>query len=116
MRKLLSTTFFTIRQKVVLGFILSIIAFVGVGIIAYRNLLTIERKIGFVVKGHELHDTLLEARRYEKNFLLYGDRKNLEEALANLQRGKQVYSRLHPDVEGLKGVTYLERLEAEMEG
>jgi signal transduction histidine kinase len=113
--KLLSTTHLSIRKKVILGFALSIIALVGVGIIAYGNLLTIERKIGFVVRGHELHDTLLEARRYEKNFLLYGGRENLEEALANLERGKKVYLRIHPDVMGLKGVSYLERLESEME-
>ncbi|MGD8989260.1 MAG: HAMP domain-containing protein, partial [Syntrophobacterales bacterium] len=115
MGKLLSTTYFSIRKKVILGFILSIIAFVGVGIIAYRNLLTIERKIVFVVRGHQLHDTLLEARRYEKNFLLYGDKENYEEALAYLEIGKEEYLRIHPDVKGLKGVTYLERLESEME-
>ena len=115
MAKLFSMRDFSIRKKVILGFTLSIIAFVGVGIIAYRNLLTIERKIGFVVKGHELHDTLLEARRYEKNFLLYGGKENLEEALTNLERGKEVYLRIHPDVRGLKGVSYLERLENEME-
>lgn len=115
MAKLISNTHLSIRQKVILGFALSIIAFVGVGIIAYRNLLTIERKIEFVVGGHELHDTLLEARRYEKNFLLYGDRENYEEALAYLERGKEEYLRIHPDVMGLKGVTYLERLESEME-
>jgi signal transduction histidine kinase len=115
MGKLLSTRDLSIRKKVVLGFALSIIAFVAVGIIAYRNLLTVERKIGFVVRGHELHDTLLEARRYEKNFLLYGERENVEEALAFLERGMKVYLRLHPDVEGLKGVSYLERLESEME-
>ena len=105
----------SIRKKVILSFVLSTIAFVCLGIIAYHNLLTIERKIGFVVRGHELHDTLLEARRYEKNFLLYGNRENVEEALAFLERGKKVYLRLHPDVGGLKGVTYLERLESEME-
>jgi signal transduction histidine kinase len=114
MAKLFSTPHFSIRQKVVLGFALSIIAFVGVGIIAYRNLLTIERKIVFVVRGHQLHDTLLESRRYEKNFLLYGDRDNYEAALAYLEKGKKEYLRIHPDVEGLKGVTYLERLESEM--
>jgi len=115
MVKLPSTGHFSIRNKVILGFALSIIAFVGVGIIAYRNLLTVERKLEFVVRGHELHDTLLEARRYEKNFLLYGGKENLEEALANLERGKKVYLRIHPDVMGLKGVTYLERLESEMD-
>ncbi|MGD8253614.1 MAG: ATP-binding protein [Syntrophobacterales bacterium] len=111
-----SSTHLSIRQKVVLGFVLSIIAFVGVGIIAYYNLLTIERKIGFVVRGHELHNTLLEARRYEKNFLLYGQRENIKEALTHLERGKEVYVRLHPDVRGLKGITYLEKLESEMNG
>jgi signal transduction histidine kinase len=115
MAKLLFGSHYSIRQKVILGFVLSVIAFVGVGIIAYRNLLTMERKFSFVVRGHELHDTLLEARRYEKNFLLYGERENYEEALAYLERGKKVYLRLHPDVKGLKGVTYLERLESEME-
>ncbi len=114
MTKLFSSKYFSIRNKVILGFFLSIIAFVGVGIIAYRNLLTIERKIEFVVKGHELHDTLLEARRYEKNFLLYGQRDSYEDALAYLERGKEVYLRIHPDVRGLKGVSYLERLENEM--
>ena len=107
---------FSIRNKVILGFAVSIIAFVGVGIIAYYNLLTIERKIGFVVRGHELHNTLLEARRYEKNFLLYGQKENIKEALTHLERGKEVYLRLHPDVKGLKGVTYLEKLESEMDG
>jgi len=115
MAKLFSSIHFSIRNKVILGFALSIIAFVGLGIIAYRNILTIERKIEFVVKGHELHDTLLEARRYEKNFLLYGVRENFEEALAFLERGKKVYLRLHTDVKGLEGVTYLERLENEMD-
>jgi signal transduction histidine kinase len=115
MGKLFSTRDLSIRKKVVLGFALSIIAFVCLGIIAYRNLLTIERKIEFVVKGHELHDTLLEARRYEKNFLLYGGRENVEESLAFLETGKKVYLGLHPDVKGLRGVTYLERLESEME-
>jgi two-component system NtrC family sensor kinase len=114
MAKLASSTHFSIRQKIILGFALSIIAFVAVGIVAYRNLLTIERKLQFVVIGHELHDTLLEARRYEKNFLLYGQRESYEEALAYLERGKKVYLRIHPDVRGLKGVTYLERLENEM--
>ena len=114
MTKLFSSKYFSIRNKVILGFFLSIIAFVGVGIIAYRNLLTIERKIEFLVKGNDLHDTLLEARRYEKNFLLYGQRDSYEDALAYLERGKEVYLRIHPDVRGLKGVSYLEMLENEM--
>lgn len=114
MGKIISIKSLTIRNKVILGFALSMIAFAGVGIIAYRNLLTIQRKLHFVVIGHELHDTLLEARRYEKNFLLYGQRENYEEALEFVAKGQQVYGRIHPDVEGLKGVAYLDRLESEM--
>ena len=81
MAKFLSGKHFSIRNKVILGLALSTIAFVGVGIIAYRHLSTIERKMEFVFKGHELHDTLLEARSYEKNFLLYGEGRTLMKRL-----------------------------------
>ena len=104
----------TIRQKVVLGFVLSLLAFLLVGMVEYRNILQIERKLRFVVIGYELHDTLLEARRYEKNFLLYGGRENFEEALANVARAKEISDRIEPDVTGLKGAVYLQELKKEL--
>jgi signal transduction histidine kinase len=104
----------TIRQKVILGFCLSLLAFLLVGMVGYQNILRIERKLRFVVIGYDLHNTLLEARRYEKNFLLYGGRENYDEALANVERAKEISERIAPDVSGLKGATYLQELQREL--
>ncbi|MGE5310959.1 MAG: ATP-binding protein [Nitrospirota bacterium] len=114
MTKFLKLPRLTIRQKVVLGFGLSLLAFLLVGMLEYQSLLRIEQKLRFVVIGHELHDTLLEARRYEKNFLLYGGRENYDEAVANVERAKEVSERIAPDVTGLKGATYLQELQREL--
>jgi signal transduction histidine kinase len=104
----------TIRQKVILGFGLSLVAFLLVGIVEHQNILRIERKLRFVLIGYELQNTLLEARRYEKNFLLYGGRENYDEAFANVERAKEISERIAPDVSGLKGATYLQELQREL--
>ncbi|MFC1813676.1 ATP-binding protein [Thermodesulfobacteriota bacterium] len=107
--------YLTIRQKVVLGFILSIIAVLILGIVAYRNLLRIEKKLTFVVIGHELHDDLLEVRRYEKNYLLYNGRENYEAAVFNLEKAKNVSLAIQSDFKGLEGATYLAELRSEID-
>jgi len=104
----------TIRQKVILGFGLSLVAFLLVGIVEYQNILRIEQKLRFVLIGYELQNTLLEARRYEKNFLLYGGRENYDEAVANVERAREISERIAPDVSGLKGATYLQELQREL--
>ena len=104
----------TIRQKVILGFGLSLVAFLLVGFVEHQNILRIERKLRFVLIGYELQNTLLEARRYEKNFLLYGGRENYDEAVANVERAKDISERIAPDVSGLKGATYLQELQREL--
>jgi two-component system NtrC family sensor kinase len=109
-----SRLYLTIRQKVIVGFALSMIAFLVVSIIAYRNFLKIEQKLRFVRTGHELHDTILEIRRYEKNFLLYGLSEDYREALQYLARSKEIFVRIEPDVRGLKGAAYLEKLQGEI--
>ncbi|HVO83961.1 MAG TPA: hypothetical protein VMU60_06020, partial [Syntrophobacteria bacterium] len=114
MTTLLKAPRLTIRQKVILGFGLSLVAFLLVGIVEYQNILRIERKLRFVLTGYELQDTLLEARRYEKNFLLYGGRENYDEALAKVERAKEISERIAPDVSGLKGATYLQELQSEL--
>ncbi|MFH2218067.1 MAG: hypothetical protein ABII68_00195, partial [Pseudomonadota bacterium] len=105
----------SIRQKVVLGFVLSIIGVLILGVVAYRNLLRIEQKLKFVVSGHELHDDLLEVRRYEKNFLLYDGRENVEEALFNLDKAKKVSRAIESDFKGLEGATHVAKLRLAIE-
>lgn len=105
----------TIRQKVMIGFILAIIGVLIVGVVAYRNLLRIEQKLKFVVIGYELHDNLLEVRRYEKNYLLYKGRDNYEQAVFNLDKAKNISLTIQSDFKGLKGSTYLNDLQHAIE-
>ncbi|MFC1515656.1 ATP-binding protein [Thermodesulfobacteriota bacterium] len=105
----------SIRQKIVLGFVLSIIGVLIIGVVAYRNLLRIEQKLKFVVIGHELHDDLLEVRRYEKNYLLYNGRHNYDQAVFNLDEAKTVFLVLQSDFRGLEGAAYLAELQNAIE-
>ncbi len=105
----------SIRQKVIVGFVLSMIAVSLIGIVAYRDLLRIDLKLRFVVSVRELHDTLLEVRRYEKNFLLYGLSEDHQEAIAYLDQAKALFTKVQPDFRGLKGAIQLEKFQQQME-
>ena len=105
----------TIRQKVVVGFVLALISVLLIGYVAYRNLVRIERKLLFVESAQELHDAILEVRRYEKNYLLYGLTEDYEAAIDYLELGKAIFLRVQPDVRGLKGAIQLEKLQKEMD-
>jgi len=59
-----------IRQKIAIGFGVLTIAVAVVGGLSYRYLLDIERKIHFVEFADDLSNTILEMRRYEKNFFV----------------------------------------------
>jgi len=61
-----------LRQKIILGISLFFLAVAIVGLLSYRNLKVIEKKIRFVEIADDLQNIVLEIRRYEKNFFLYG--------------------------------------------
>lgn len=105
----------SIRQKVTVGFALSMIAVLLVSIVGYRNLVRIERKMRFVESAQELHYDLLEVRRYEKNFLLYGLREDQQAAIDYLDLSKEFFAKVQPDVKGLKGALQFEKLQQGME-
>jgi len=105
----------SIRQKVIVGFVLSMIAVSVIGIVAYRDLLRIDLKLRFVVSVRELHDTLLEVRRYEKNFLLYGLSEDHQATIAYLDQAKELFAKVQPEFRGLKGAMQLEKLQQQME-
>jgi len=86
-----------------------------IGIVAYRDLLRIDLKLRFVVSVRELHDTLLEVRRYEKNFLLYGLSEDHRATIDYLDQAKELFAKVQPDFRGLKGAIQLEKLQQQME-
>ncbi len=68
-----------IRDKLFLGFGLYILLAVILGSFAYKELRTIGTRLVLVETADDITNTILEVRRYEKNFLLFKDAKSQEE-------------------------------------
>ncbi len=68
-----------IRDKLLLGFGLYILLAVILGFFAYKELRTIDNRLVLVETADDITNTILEVRRYEKNYLLYKDPASLKE-------------------------------------
>ncbi len=103
-----------IRQKIVLAFALSVAAFYGIGGGAYSNLVRIGRKAQFVEIAYRLQNTILEVRRYEKNYLLYGLDEDYQQTLFYLEEGKKIFDKIEPQIQDLEGVGQIKELQQDM--
>ena len=106
--------YLNIRQKVIVGLTISMLVIGSIGGMSFRYLLEIERKQHFAEIADDLSNIILEVRRYEKNYLLYGLSQDLDENRAYLQQGMEVLSKIAPEVKGLKGAPLLNQLEREL--
>jgi len=68
-----------IREKLLLGFGFYILFAVVCGLFAYKNLSKITTRLKLVEVADDITNTILEVRRYEKNYLLFRDKTSLEE-------------------------------------
>src|SRR5512143_1778626 len=84
-----------IRDKLFLGFGLYILLAVILGFFAYKELRTIGTRLTLVETADDITNTILEVRRYEKNFLLYKDSKSLGEL-------KQYLAKLIEDINNIE--------------
>ncbi len=68
-----------IRDKLFFGFGLYIVLAAILGFFAYKELRTIGTRLTLVETADDITNTILEVRRYEKNFLLFRDKDSFEE-------------------------------------
>jgi len=68
-----------IRQKLFLGFGLYVFFAAAFGFFAYKEMTAITRQLSFLEVADDVSITMLEVRRYEKNYLLYKDNNSLPE-------------------------------------
>jgi two-component system, NtrC family, sensor kinase len=111
-------TFFfplNIRQKVVLLFLLLALVMLSIAIVSFNSLLRIESKQHFVVIADDLSNTILEIRRYEKNYLLYGSPQDLAENNQYIQTSIDIIHRIYPEVKDLKIWPLLDVLQTELD-
>jgi signal transduction histidine kinase len=74
--------------------LLSVFAVGLIGTVSYHSLAQIERKMGFVEVIDDLGNTILEIRRYEKNFMLYGHHEDFEESRAYAAKARDILVKL----------------------
>ena len=109
-------TSLNIRQKVMAGFTLLLIIAGSFGTVSYSYLREVERKQHFVETADDLRDFILEARRYEKNFLLYGSGDDLNENRRFTQLGLELLDKTTAEINDLQGAPLLKQIELELGG
>ncbi|MBS1115242.1 MAG: sensor histidine kinase, 2 heme-binding site [Nitrospirae bacterium] len=84
-----------IREKLLFGFGFYMFLAVILGFLGYKDLQTITKRLVLVEHADDLTNTILEIRRYEKNYLLFRD-------TASLQEVKKYLGALQKNVENIK--------------
>ncbi len=97
-----------------MGFTLCVAAVLLIGMLAYRDLIRLDRKLQLGEITHNLHYFIMEARRYEKNFLLNGQEKDYQEGLFYLKKTQEILGHIQQDVMGQKGAEQLNQLKQEL--
>jgi two-component system, NtrC family, sensor kinase len=106
--------YLNIRQKVAVGLSLCMVVLGAIGGMSYRYLREVELKQHFVEFADDLNNAILEARRYEKNYLLYGSDQDLKENRQYIQEAMDVLRKVSPEVKDFKGAPLLGALEKEL--
>lgn len=95
----------SIRQKIILGYVLSITVIIAGAIFTYVNLRMTEDRVMFSNIISEFFNTTLEIRRFEKNYFLYRKEEDYRETIGFvnkaeeiIEKNKEKFKRLVPAV------------------
>ncbi|MFH1113680.1 MAG: ATP-binding protein [Pseudomonadota bacterium] len=80
------TRIFSIRQKLVMGVAVIILLMAAAFLATFYWMRSFQEKIGNLETVSRLEESVLEMRRFEKNFFLYGDVQSLRTAQYNADR------------------------------
>ena len=84
----------SIRKKIILAISLFLVLGGSMWFLNYQKYHLLNQKLQILEKKDDLFNTILEARRYEKNYFLYLEPNNLEEALSYVRRAEQKLSKI----------------------
>jgi two-component system, NtrC family, sensor kinase len=104
----------SIQHKIRLGYYAFAAAIASVALLAYSDLTYLERHLAPDLAASRLLDAVLEIRRYEKNWLLYGGDGALEEVRAFAEQTRDLIADARPRLQALGGTADLDRLAADL--
>ncbi len=90
-RALVNRPSLSLRLHILLVSLLTFVFGVGVALALWHNSQGVEEKLGFLDIANEFIIELQQARRFEKNYFLYGT--NLSEAMDNALRAREILKR-----------------------
>ncbi len=91
----------SIRTKISLGFILLFFLSLGITVASVIMLVRIQGKLVFVESAESYMFEIQQARRFEKNYFLYGT--NLDDALSHVHNAQQVLQRSSGEMSSVVG-------------
>jgi two-component system NtrC family sensor kinase len=106
--------YLNIRQKVIVGLTACVLAIGFIGGFSYHYLTAIEFKQQVVQIADDLREIVLEIRRYEKNYLLYGSQEDLKENRSYTNRALKVLAEIVPEVQNLRVASQMDTFKQEL--
>jgi signal transduction histidine kinase len=105
----------TIRQKVLIGVIIPVLIFAVVGVVSFNYLIRLEGTLSLMELADDLSNSILEVRRYEKNFLLYGHAEDFDESLHYVDQARTILAAMAADVRDVRARRGIEALSAALD-
>jgi two-component system NtrC family sensor kinase len=99
----------SIRTKISLGFILFFFLSLGITVASVIMLIRIQGKLVFVESAESYMFEIQQARRFEKNYFLYGT--NLEDAVFHVHNAQQVLQRSPGEMSSVVGAKNFKTME-----
>ncbi|MBI5588974.1 MAG: HAMP domain-containing protein [Deltaproteobacteria bacterium] len=96
----------TIRGKIITVFAIFLTCVGALTIFDWWSIVTIQQKVTVSEFFEDMFNNILEARRYEKNFLFYHDRRSLDENLVYINKAIDISTNINKDIERVAGKEY----------
>lgn len=104
-----------IRVRLVLGFFCAFLGMTLFGALSYRYFVGVEHRLYFLSQADNMLNSVLEVRRYEKNYFLYHHEKDFQQALSYLQEFQDLLASEKKHVVESQGKTALPKLERQID-
>lgn len=89
-RALLSRKRFSVRNQIYAAYLLVFLFAVGVAVALIIDIYRVENRLEFLEFANEFTSEVQQARRFEKNFFLYGT--NIEDAIENIHMAESIFA------------------------
>jgi signal transduction histidine kinase len=103
--------FNSIKGKIFTLFLVAFLVACGLTLLNVWTLSAVRERLNLSERYDDLRHFILEARRYEKNQLIYGGEENLREGLLYLDQADEVLVELSPDIVRVAAVKGLSALQ-----